>query len=155
MLFFVKSDSCDVIAFLGVILLYFWSNAFWSKSVGRIFLGGRTGGFFSKFFRRGSESGEIFIFPLKTKKNIIYWKFQNPGGEAPPCLPLRRPWTQCGPIIALHTIRTKTFRRCLAECYWLHTEAWVCVLMLVLFNQSLCEQLSCNILKKFQLKWAP
>ena len=155
MLFFVKSDSCDVIAFLGVICFTFEAMHFEANPSEGFFLGDELGFFFSKFFRRGSESGEIFIFPLKTKKNIIYWKFQNPGGEAPPCLPLRRPWTQCGPIIALHTIRTKTFRRCLAECYWLHTEAWVCVLMLVLFNQSLCEQLSCNILKKFQLKWAP
>jgi len=50
--------------------------------VGRIFSRWGTRGFFQNFSRNGAKSGEIWFFPLETKKTTSLCRnFQYPGGS--------------------------------------------------------------------------
>jgi len=52
--------------------------------VERIFFRGAHWGIFPKFFHRGTKSGEICFFPLKTKKITFLLKIsKSKGGQGP------------------------------------------------------------------------
>ena len=61
--------------------------------VGRIIYSGGHQGIFLKFFW-GDQSGEVWFFPLKTKKTIfcILNISKSSGGFEPPAPSFRRPW---------------------------------------------------------------
>jgi len=55
------------------------------------FPGGGSRGFFQNI-SRGAKSGEIYFFPLKTRKTTFFcWKCQNPVGVKAPTAPLPTP----------------------------------------------------------------
>jgi len=68
--------------------------------VGRIFSRGGQWGIFPNFFPGGGESGEIWFYPSKLKKQPFFANnFKIQGGAIPPLPPFRRP---CLKIEMLH-----------------------------------------------------
>ena len=69
-------------------------NCTFTKRVGRIFsrAWALALGNFSKFFPRGTKSGEFWFFPLTTKKTTFFVENFKIQGERSPLPPFRRPW---------------------------------------------------------------
>jgi len=87
MLFFVKSDSCDVIAFLGVICFTFEAMHFEANPSEGFFLGDELGGFFQNFSGGGPKVVKFLFSHSKLKKTLFTENFKIQGGKLPHASP--------------------------------------------------------------------
>ena len=99
--------------------------------VGRIFPGGVLGDF-SEFFPGDTKTGEIFFFPIETKKITFFAKiFKIQGGLGTPCPPpFRRPWPYTLPMLSTsesHDLSHDNYDQNLLKITWmaLGQHAWL------------------------------